>query len=227
MKYKSAWYVGVALFLEAINLLSIFGSAILALDIQRTNIYFADELFSLPRTDQRVLCKGSSTKVPPLEKPADWHVIVGPFFGSLSVYLLKFMTNDNFIFVSPFLPSCFEPLNELTLIGVVIQMRMLVTIITLDLLVYFVHLCTRLIFSVSALILVAMRIIHLSCVSSFGLFRLNVITFGTKIKSLFFAFNRLYPQVQRLFSSIRCFESTFKGVCPKATDTTLNLFQLT
>ncbi|KAL5103527.1 RING finger protein 10 [Taenia crassiceps] len=82
------------------NILSAIGQFIncpLSLDIRRTNIYFADELFSLPRPDQRGSRNDNSTEVPVQQESIGWHIITLPsgsqafFIDSL---LRKYLQGD-------------------------------------------------------------------------------------------------------------------------------------
>ncbi|KAL5961690.1 RING finger protein 10 [Taenia solium] len=69
----------------------------LSLDIKRTNIYFADELFSLPRPDQGFSRKGRVTKAQSSQKPIRWHIITLPS-GSQAFFtdplLRKYLQGD-------------------------------------------------------------------------------------------------------------------------------------
>ncbi|KAH9286385.1 hypothetical protein ECG_01976 [Echinococcus granulosus] len=50
----------------------------LSLDLKRTDIYFVDELFSLPHADMRSPLEGSSIQESPAQKPIHWHIITLP-----------------------------------------------------------------------------------------------------------------------------------------------------
>ncbi|CDS39845.1 Protease inhibitor I4 serpin [Echinococcus multilocularis] len=50
----------------------------LSLDLKQTDIYFVDELFSLPHADVQSPLESSSTQESPAQKPIHWHIITLP-----------------------------------------------------------------------------------------------------------------------------------------------------